>query len=193
MTILIAGMLTVSAQAAEANTDYMKEMTMACIAGDMEAGLAAQERRDEKIEGFGLTYPSVDFETLYYVSKLTEAECGAPYISDYQQKLTAQVLLNRLNSPEFPDTVTECLYQTGQYYPEGDSYFQSVQPSERVVRNVLALLEGERVAPEDVVFQANFSQGSGTYRKIYVPFLDNYSYFCHSIRPEIYEGQPDQG
>lgn len=185
-TLFIAGIMTITAQAYEPDHDYLEDMVAAAVAGDMEAGYAAQQLRDEKIMSEELAYTSVDFEVLYYVSKLTEAECGAPYITDRHQKLTAQVLLNRIDSPEFPNSVTECLYQTGQYYPESDRHFQAVQPSERVVRNVLELLEGERVAPASVVFQANFSQGSGTYEKIYVSFLNNYSYFCYSIRPEVY-------
>lgn len=75
----------------------------------------------------------------------------------------ANVILNRVDDPDFPDTVLEVLQAPNQY-PWGVSYYSEeyIYDTEffRIAEN---LLEGERPLPSTVVYQAQFVQGSGIY------------------------------
>lgn len=90
--------------------------------------------------------------------------------SEELQLLVANVVINRVNSPYFPDTVYGVLTQPWQYERvtrEGGIYWPSW--ADEGVKNqcrtaAYRVLSGERFMPEDVVFQASFYQGSGVWR-----------------------------
>lgn len=166
--------------------DYMSLMITACVSGDAEAGAEAQRLRDEKISEQGLDYISVDFEELRLLSKIIYAEAGSSWLSDEWKMSVGEVVLNRVSSPEFPDTVAEVIYQPGQYYGSGSRYFAKLLPDERCAKLALRLLEGERVLCDaSVVFQANFKQGSGVHTALWDKYL-GWTYFCYSSRTELY-------
>ncbi len=63
----------------------------------------------------------------------------------------AEVVLNRVVSDRFPDTVEEVIYQTGQFTPA--SYIESTTPGEEQYEAVADAVDGETcVTGEDVVF-----------------------------------------
>lgn len=124
-------------------------------------------------------------EDVYLVAKIMTAEAGSDWLSDEWKMSVGNVLLNRVESPEFPNTVAECIYQQGQYYSRGSRYFANLVPSQRCVDLAYRLCSGERVLPANVVFQANFSQGGGCYKKFHDDLLGN-TYFCYSNHPELY-------
>ena len=168
-------------------TNYLEEMVYAAVEGDYESGEAAAAARNEKIETLQLDYEPIEFEDLYLLSKIMYAEAGSVWLSDEWKMCVGEVVLNRVDSPEFADTIRDVLEQPGQYYGKNSSYFNRLRPSERCVRLAIRLLEGERVLNDpSVVFQANFRQGGGVHTK----FVDSQlgaTYFCFSIRPELYE------
>ena len=97
-----------------------------------------------------------------------------------------EVVLNRMASPEFPDTMQEVLDQPGQYYGKGNPYFESILPTRECVIAAKRLLEGDRVLCDpSVVFQSNYILGSGIHTALFDPQL-GYSYFCFSSHPELY-------
>jgi hypothetical protein len=96
------------------------------------------------------------------------------------------VVLNRVASPEFPNTIREVLEQPGQYYGKNSSYFSGIRPDRHCAELALRLLEGERHMQPSVVFQANFRQGSGTYLALCDSQL-GWTYFCYSLRRELYQ------
>lgn len=169
--------------------NYMKVMLMAAATGDTETGMEAAAARNEKIEDMDLSYDLVDFEELYLLAKIIYAEAGSSWLSDEWKMCVGEVVLNRVASPEFPDTIEEVIYQRGQYYSRGSRYFASLKPSERCVVIALRLLVGERyINDPSVVFQANFRQGSG----VALHFMDSYlgsTYFCYSSHPWLYESE----
>ena len=166
--------------------DYMARMLEAVCAGDYAAGSAAAEKRAEKIEAMGLSYPQVDFEELWLLAKIIYAEAGSVWLPMDWKMSVGEVVLNRMASPEFPDTMREVLEQPGQYYGKSNPYFDSLLPSPECARAALRLLEGERVLGEaSVVFQANFPQGGGVFRELQDQWLGS-TYLCYSIRPELY-------
>lgn len=179
--------IAVPASSAEWETDYLEEMVWAAVEGDYETGEAAAAARNEKIETFELDYEPIEFEDLYLLSKIMYAEAGSVWLSDEWKMCVGEVVLNRVASPEFENTIKDVLEQPGQYYGKNSSYFNRLRPSERCVRLAIRLLEGERVLNDpSVVFQANFRQGGGVHTK----FVDSQlgaTYFCFSIRPHLYE------
>lgn len=169
------------------DVDFMEEMVWAAVEGDYEAGEAAAEARNEKIELLDLDYELIEFEDLYLLSKIMYAEAGSVWLSDEWKMCVGEVVLNRVDSPEFENTIKDVLEQPGQYYGKNCPYFERLRPSERCVRLAIRLLEGERIFNDpSVVFQANFKQGGGVHTKLVDSQLGA-TYFCFSIRPHLYE------
>lgn len=167
------------------NVDYSEIMIISAINGDTVTGTQAEQNRNAKIDEQSLSYSKIKFNDLFLVSKIMTAEAGSYWLSDEWKMAVGEVLLNRVASPEFPNTVEECIYQSGQYYPKSSSYFKKLLPWERETRLAWRLLEGERHLEPSVVFQANFTQGGGTCKSFYDKYL-GWSYFCYSTRPELY-------
>jgi len=167
------------------NVDYSEIMIVSAINGDVVTGTQAEQDRNAKIDEQGLSYPKIKFNDLFLVSKIMTAEAGSYWLSDEWKMAVGEVLLNRVASPEFPNTVEECIHQPGQYYPKNSSYFKKLLPWERETRLAWRLLEGERHLEPSVVFQANFTQGGGTFKSFYDKYL-GWTYFCYSTKPELY-------
>lgn len=167
------------------NTNYSEIMIASAINGDVVTGTQAEQDRNVKIDKQGLSYPKIKFNDLFLVSKIMTAEAGSYWLSDEWKMAVGEVLLNRVASPEFPNTVEECIYQPGQYYSKNSSYFKKLLPWERETRLAWRLLEGERHLKPSVVFQANFTQGSGIFKSFYDKYL-GWTYICYSSRPELY-------
>lgn len=94
------------------------------------------------------------------------AEAG--YTDSTERRYVGSVLLNRVDSSLFPDTVGECLYQPGQYTTvrDGGPFWQ--EPTEECWQDAKDLLTtwyetGETDLPEDVLYQSRRPLGSGTY------------------------------
>ena len=127
-------------------------------------------------------------ETTYYVAKsvstdysydevemlahLINGEAGADWCSDTTRYYVGSVVLNRVNSYEFPDTIYGVIFQSGQYACTWDGNYDRT-PSQRCYEIAKDLLENGSWLPNNVVFQANFSQGSGVY-----DYIDGV-YFCY--------------
>ena len=168
------------------DTDYMARMMEAVCAGDYAAGSAAGQRRAEKIAQMRLDYPPVEFEELWLLSKIIYAEAGSAWLPMEWKMAVGEVVLNRMASPEFPDTMREVLEQPGQYYGRDNPYFDGLLPSPACAEAARRLLEGERVLREPaVVFQSNYLLGSGVFLELKDELLGS-TYLCYSSRPELY-------
>ena len=92
-------------------------------------------------------------DDLYWLAKIIYAEAG--YDTDAGQQAVANVVLNRVISPDFPDTIYDVIWQkTGsvwQFSPCGDGRI-NLEPDERAYENARLVLEGLRVLPEDVLY-----------------------------------------
>ena len=188
IALLTAALAVPACAAYDPETDYMAAMCEAVMAGDWAAGETAAAQRAEKIADMGLEMPQVDFEELWLLSKIIYAEAGSVWLPLDWKMAVGEVVLNRMASPEFPDTMREVLEQPGQYYGRNNPYFNNIKPLPESVEAARRLLEGERVlrAP-GVVFQSNFRQGSGVFLELRDAYLGS-TYLCWSSRPELYEG-----
>jgi hypothetical protein len=187
LALLLAGSLTVPALGAyDPEENYMDRMLDAVTAGDAAAGEAAERQRNEKIEAQNSGHIPIRFEDLLLLSQIMYAEAGSYWLGDEWKLYVGEVVLNRVASTEFPDTIREVLEQPGQYYGKDNPYFSGLRPDRRCAELALRLLEGERHMEASVVFQANFRQGSGTYLALCDSRL-GWTYFCYSLRPELYQ------
>lgn len=104
--------------------------------------------------------PEYTDEELEIVTRIIVGE--AHTCDDMEQRYVASVLLNRVASPEFPDTIEKCAFQRGQYKCTWDgNYYRT--PTERNWENARYVLEHGSVLPENVVFQSKSKLG-----KVYI-------------------------
>ena len=166
-------------------TDYMSVMQGLCVNGDIAAGEEMERLRNLKIDLLEMQEAKVAFRDLYLLSKLIASEAGASWLSLEWKMAVGEVLLNRVASPEFPDTIEACVYDPGQYSSVSTGAYQYILPDCDSVIAATKLLCGERVlCDRSVVFQSNFRQG-----EICLLLHDDYlgnTYFCKSAHPELY-------
>lgn len=103
---------------------------------------------------------------LFNVAHLMMGEAG--YTDSTERRLTASVLLNRVDSDKFPDTIGECLYQADQYTTVRDGGPFWNEPTADCWKDAEELLTqwyetGDTDLPENVLYQALRPQGTGTY------------------------------
>lgn len=115
-------------------------------------------------------YSDDDF---YELSHVIQAEAG--YCERDMMIGVGSVVLNRVEHDDFPDTVYEVIHQPGQYSTA--SYLSSQVPTKLVEEVTDYLLRNGSEYPEDVVYQANFPQGTGTYLTLSTSYST--MYFCY--------------
>ena len=163
---------------------YLTEMYNAAVSGDVETGRAAQRNRDELIEREGSGQAVIAFDDLYLLSRLICSEAGCDWLSQDFRMCVGEVVMNRVASPEYPDTLREVVYQKGQYSTVSAPGFESLVPTEECVDVALRLLRGERKMVESVVFQSNTIQG-----ELFTMYTDRTlgnTYFCLSENQDLY-------
>lgn len=109
---------------------------------------------------------------LWYLSRVIQAESG--YCSQQMQEYVGSVVLNRVADDRFPDTIPEVIEQPGQYSTA--SFLASQEPTQQVINVAVDLLENGSKLPEDIIYQANFNQGSYTYMTLSTSY--SVMYFC---------------
>ena len=111
-------------------------------------------------------YSAEDLETLALV---IYQEAGGDDCSDETRLMVGTVVLNRVADDRYPDTIAEVateyrqygrLYWTGLKWPERASKAQETHAVKRAYDCATQLLDGYRALPADVIFQAEFAQGT---------------------------------
>ena len=184
--VMFVTLVPVATAEFDPDTDHMEAMIAAAAAGDWKAGAEAEKARNMLIDAEGLALVKVKFADLYLLAKIIYAEAGSSWLSDEWKFCVGEVVMNRVASSEFPNTLEEVIYQPGQYYGRRSRYFASLVPGEDEARAAAKLLQGERHMKLSVVFQANFPQGSSTYLRLRDKTLGS-TYLCISSHPNLYE------
>ena len=127
------------------------------------------------------TEPPYTDEELEMLALVIYQEAGADYCSDETRLMVGTVVMNRVADSRFPNTIYEVLTQRAQYgrlhwtgivWPTRASYESEAHAVERAYRLAERILLGERALPDDVVWQAEFKQGTEV-----VAYQDGV-YFC---------------
>lgn len=111
-------------------------------------------------------------EELDMLARVINGEAGSSWISNKEQRAVGSVVLNRVKSKRFPNTLRGVIYQRSQYACVRDGNYNR-KPSKRAIANAKYLLENGPTLPSNVVFQAQFIQGRGVHTKI------GNHYFCY--------------
>ena len=122
-----------------------------------------EETTETEVEEYNPRYDSNS--DLYILAHLLFAESGSDWCEDKMIYYTGSVVLNRVNSDLFPNTIKDVVFQQGQYACTWDGNYYK-EPTERCWRIAEELLNTGSVLPSDVVFQAQFVQGSGVYEQV---------------------------
>lgn len=118
-------------------------------------------------------------EALDIVARVVQGEAGAcPWL---HQVAVAAVVVNRVASPYFPDTVREVVASPGQYTTLYLSGFE--QTTRQCYEAAKKALDGESGVPEDVIWQAEFVQGAEVWWQsdIDTGWYRSTTYFCRGV------------
>ena len=116
--------------------------------------------------GVEAAYTQEELETL---ALIIYQEAGADFCSDETRRMVGSVVLNRVDSDRYPNTIQEValqraqygrLYWTGLEWPERADQTGEAHAVARAYEVAEDLLNGERALPADVVYQAEFTQGT---------------------------------
>ena len=113
----------------------------------------------------------IDEYELYLMAHLIWGEAG--YDNEEMMYAIGSVVLNRVNHSAYPNTIEGVIYQSGQYACTWDGNFDKT-PSELAWQIAEDLLINGSTLPENVVYQAQFTQGSGVYIQIENEFFCYY-------------------
>ncbi len=117
------------------------------------------------------------FESDYYLMcQIVNAEAGSNTCTAEDRYCVAKVIENRKKHPSYPNTLAGVIYAPGAYEPVSNGDIHKT-PTEEVKRDVEYFLRGhvELNMPPNVVFQAKFPQGSGTWKYL----SSSKHYFCY--------------
>ncbi|MGD0032441.1 cell wall hydrolase [Paenibacillus illinoisensis] len=93
---------------------------------------------------------SVSDKELLLLQKIVMAEAeGEPYEG---KVAVANVVLNRLRSANFPDTIYKVIYQKSQFSPVANGRLKRVVPNEDSVKAVNAALNGQKEVADDTYY-----------------------------------------
>ena len=163
---------------------YLLEMRNAAETVDIAAGRTAEQARCAALEAGG-EGETIRFDDLLLLSRVLDAMAGSDWLTDDFRMCVGEVVLNRVASPEFPDTLYDVVYQRGQYTVVNTARFSTIVPRRECVDCALRLLLGERHMVPAVVYQADYLQG-----ELFTMFPDRQlgsTYFCLSSRLDLYQ------
>ena len=115
----------------------------------------------------------MDSNDLYILSHIINAEAGDSNCSHEHRIAVGSVVLNRVASDEFPDTIYDVVFQPGQYSPTWNGAYDKLPSDDSIEVAKLLLEEGSQI-PENCVFQAEFLQGSGVWQSFKTIYSTTY-------------------
>ncbi len=109
------------------------------------------EQQENRYEGYMLTE-----EDIYTLACFVHAEAAGEAVE--VQQAVAEVVLNRVVSPDYPNTVRDVIYQT-EFYRAVEAMKQMEEPDQEAYIAVDAAMYGPYILPEDVCFHSIWEQG----------------------------------
>lgn len=146
--LFIAGIVAVSVLAgrlAEHASSYLRTESLEKEAANLERVL---EKREEHLS---LVENEIR-DRLYLLAKIIHTEQGSQRPEDLPSKIAVgHVVLNRVRSPLFPNTIEEVIFQPNQFSPTFDGSWERKEPMEMDFKAAIAAIRGERVYSEEGV------------------------------------------
>lgn len=120
-----------------------------------------------------------DCNDLQMIAKTISKEAGAcPY---WHMVAVGAVILNRVADPRFPDTVYEVLTQTNPVQYSASYTYDFTNISDQHYQAAIDAMNRDHDVPANVVWQAEFFQGSGIWETspVWTPWYSSVTYFCY--------------
>jgi len=113
---------------------------------------------------------------LYLLSQVRYSEVGSNNIPYWVQLMVGSVVMNRVDSNKFPNTIYNVVHQYNQY--QFVKFNVKVTPNARALFNAEKVLKGYRNCSKNTVWQSESRQGNGTYKTFRIN--GKTLYFCYS-------------
>ena len=184
--LLVFFLSTCARRPEEPEPDYLGMMMQAAQQGDVETGREVQQVWEASLARSKSDGQAVPFDQLYLLSRLIHFKYGHYRYSDELRMCAGEVILNRMASPEYPDTMEKVIFQKGiEEEVDEDAFSLCVSPSRDCVRAAARLLQGERMLEPEVVLETHYP-AKGVYAVFCDDLLGN-TYFYKSEHPELYK------
>jgi hypothetical protein len=139
--------------------------------GYENSGVKVTVQKEKKKESKN-TYSAEDLKLL---SGIVQNEAGSDYCSNYHQQCIASIVINRVKSDKYPDSIHDVIFQKDPtQYAIGDGFYN---PTKRAIKNAKYILENGSILPSNCLFQSEFKQGDGVYDIIDTP--RSTTYICY--------------
>lgn len=168
MNKIIAIILSVAMVYVFGSCDETVQADAVCLLAEQPCAPVVVNRATREIPKACAPYSPDD---LIVMAHVITGEAGSWWLTDEEQLLVGNVVMNRVASPMFPNTIQEVVFQPGQYACTWDGNYHR-EPDARTIGNAQRILNGERFCPENVLYQSNSQQG-----EIYKQIGD--TYFCY--------------
>lgn len=135
-------------------------------------------KHTNKTKMYSTSYTEDD---LYCMACSIYCEHGGDEATDTERILDGDVILNRVHSKQFPNTIRGVLeaknqyegFENGVHFPSRAKSQYEQKAVKRAYRIAKEVLNGKKLCPNNVVYQAEFTQGSGVWQKI------GNTYYCY--------------
>ncbi|AIQ72640.1 MULTISPECIES: cell wall hydrolase [Paenibacillus] len=121
---------------------------------------------------------AVSEEELLLLQKIVMAEAeGEPYKG---KVAVANVVLNRLRSANFPDTIYKVIYQKSQFSPVANGRLNRVKPNDDSIKAVNAALSGVKEVPDNTYFFLSLKLAQDLtvhHSQTYVKTIGNHTFY----------------
>lgn len=147
--------------------------TLVVVASDKQTEVeqCEQEVAESDMDVQAEAKPVFTDDELEILALIIYQEAGADYCSDATRQMVGEVVLNRVNSPMFPDTMYEVATQKAQYgrlsktgivWPDRAHTEEELHAVLRAYNIAEDLLNDSvvRYLPSDTIYQAEFKQGT---------------------------------
>ena len=133
--------------------------------------LAHVEGRGAYLQSGGSYY---DADALYWLSHIINAESGDQNLAG--KIAVGNVVMNRVNSSDFPNTIYEVLHQKNQFSPVANGTIKGKPNDESVVAAKL-VLDGAEVTPTALFFNMKGMASYASKYHIYVTTIGDHDFF----------------
>lgn len=116
-----------------------------------------------------------DADTLYWLSRIIYAESGNQILDG--KIAVGNVVMNRVNSPKFPNNIYDVLYQKNQFSPAGSGSLKRTPNAESVIAAKL-VLDGAEVVPTALFFSRAGLSCYASRNRAYVTTIGAHAFYA---------------
>lgn len=142
------------------------------VAYDAQDGLVLLTSREDA--GPYLEDAAYDGDTLYWLSRIIYAESGNQPLEG--KIAVGNVVMNRVNNPRFPNNIYDVLFQKNQFSPAASGSIYR-DPNEESVVAAMLVLDGAKVTPDALFFNAAGVRSYASRTRTYVATIGDHAFY----------------